>query len=84
MYAAMAPVLVATADRLDQLRGLPASLPVLVIVGDQDQPFIADSERMATAIGTGTLAVISDSGHCPQFENTDEWWQALTGFLATL
>lgn len=82
LYAAMAPVFGATADRLDSLRELPGSLPVLVLVGEQDQPFIGPSERMAAAVGRGTLAVIPDAGHCPQFENSDAWWSALEGFLA--
>jgi 3-oxoadipate enol-lactonase len=84
LYAAMAPVFLSTADRLDQLSGLADSLPVLVIVGEQDKPSIGPSERLAAAVGAGTLAVIGDAGHCPQFENADEWWQALTGFLGTL
>ena len=82
LYAAMAPVFPATADRIDSLRRLPATLPVLVIVGEQDQQFRAPSERMAAAVGRGTLAVIADAGHCPQFENPDAWWKILTGYLA--
>src|SRR3984957_12536598 len=84
LYAAMAPVFSSTADRLDQLRKLPDSLPVLVIVGEQDKPFIGPSERLAASVGAGEIAVITDAGHCPQFENTDEGWQALTRFLGTL
>jgi 3-oxoadipate enol-lactonase len=82
LYAAMAPRFVTTADRLDSLRNLPASLPVLVIVGEQDQPFLAASGRMAAEVGRGALELIPDAGHCPQFENSDAWWDALAGFLA--
>jgi pimeloyl-ACP methyl ester carboxylesterase len=82
LYAAMAPAFATAADRLDRLRGLPESLPVLVLVGEQDQPFIGPSERMAAAVGRGTLAIIPDAGHCPQFENGDAWWSALQGFLS--
>ena len=84
MYAAMAPVFPTAADRLDSLRQLPAAMPVMVIVGEQDQPFLAPSHRMAAAVARGTLAVIPDAGHCPQFENTKAWWRALTEFLASL
>jgi len=84
MYAAMAPVFPTAADRLDILRQLPANVPVLVIVGEHDQPFLAPSRRMAAAVPRGSLAVIPDAGHCPQFENTDAWWLALTEFLASL
>jgi pimeloyl-ACP methyl ester carboxylesterase len=27
------------------------------------------------------MAVITDAGHSPQFENPDGWWSALTEFL---
>ena len=82
LYAAMAPAFLTTPDRLDSLRRLPASLPVLAIVGEQDQPFIEPSRQLAAAIPGSTLAVIPDAGHSPQFENTDAWWQSLTGYLA--
>jgi pimeloyl-ACP methyl ester carboxylesterase len=82
LYAAMAPVFPRAADRLEGLRQLPGTLPVLVIVGEQDQPFLAPSERMAAAIGHASLAVIPDAGHCPQFENPGAWWKALTAYLA--
>jgi pimeloyl-ACP methyl ester carboxylesterase len=84
LYAAMAPVFSATADRLHSLRQLPATLPVLVIVGEQDQQFLAPSERMAAAVGRGTLAVIPDAGHCPQFENPGVWWKTLAAYLAEI
>jgi pimeloyl-ACP methyl ester carboxylesterase len=84
LYTAMARVFPVAADRLDSLRELPGTLPVLVIVGEQDKPFLAPSERMAAVIGRGSLAVIPDAGHCPQFENPEAWWQALTGYLDTI
>ncbi|HYK33660.1 MAG TPA: alpha/beta hydrolase [Streptosporangiaceae bacterium] len=84
LYAAMAPEFLKTPDRLESLRRLPASLPVLIIVGEQDQPFIEPSRQMATAVAASTLAVIPDAGHSPQFENTDAWWQSLTGYLTAL
>lgn len=84
LYAAMAPEFVTTADRLDSLRDLPKSLPVLVIVGEQDQPFLGPSQRMAAAVIRGALEIIPDAGHCPQFENPDAWWNALAGFLAKI
>jgi 3-oxoadipate enol-lactonase len=82
LYAAMAPRFVAVDDRLERLRELPPSLPALVMVGDQDTPFVRSSERMAAVIPGGTLAVIPDAGHSPQFENPEAWWSALSGFLA--
>jgi hypothetical protein len=82
MYAAMAPAFLTAADRLDDLSALPGTLPVLVIAGEQDKPFLSPSRRMAGGIGQGTLALIPDAGHSPQFENPAAWWDALAGFLA--
>jgi 3-oxoadipate enol-lactonase len=84
LYAAMAPAFLTTADRLGGLRELPRTLPVLVIVGEQDQPFRAPSAQMAGCVGQASLAVIPDAGHCPQFENSADWWAALAGFLDTI
>ena len=79
MWAAMAPAMLSQADRLDALAGL--SIPVLVIVGEQDRPFLGPSQRMAKAIPGARFAVIPDAGHSPQFENADAWWAALHSFL---
>jgi pimeloyl-ACP methyl ester carboxylesterase len=81
LYAAMLSELLRVDDRLALLRGLPASLPTLVIVGEQDARFVEPSRRMAEAIRGARLAVIADAGHSPQFENPDGWWQALSRFL---
>ena len=82
LYAALAVELVTLPDSLDRLRLLPPSLPTLVIVGDQDTPFIVASREMQAAIPGARLAVIQDAGHSPQFENPAAWWDALSGFLA--
>ena len=79
MWAAMAPKMLSQADRIEALARL--SIPVLVMVGEQDQPFLGPSERMAKAIPSARLAVIPGAGHSPQFENTEGWWAALTRFL---
>jgi pimeloyl-ACP methyl ester carboxylesterase len=82
MYCAMLSAITdATSglDRLPDLAGITA--PTLVIVGDEDGPFLKPSRRMAAAIPGAELAVIPDAGHSPQFENPDEWWQALSAFL---
>lgn len=79
MYAAMVGQILDQEDRLERLRSL--TMPVLVIVGEQDRPFIGPSERMADAIAGARLEVIPDGGHSPQFESPDKWWAALSSFL---
>lgn len=80
MYAAMAIEMFEQADRLDGLGRL--TVPVLVVVGDQDEPFLPASRRMAQSIPGATLAVIADAGHSPQFEAPEAWWDAVAGFLS--
>lgn len=80
MWTTMAPALLDQVDRLDSLRSL--EVPTLVLVGDQDEPFLADSQRMADAVAGARLVVLPDSGHCPQDENPEPWWTALSAFLA--
>lgn len=79
MWLAVVAEMLHQPDRLDALRGL--DLPVLVIVGEQDEAFLPASRAMAAAIPGARLAVIPDGGHSPQFESSDEWWRALTAFL---
>jgi pimeloyl-ACP methyl ester carboxylesterase len=82
MYAAMLGRLLAQDDRLDDLAAL--DVPTLVIVGEQDRPFLRPSEAMASKIPSARLAVIPDAGHSPQFENPAAWQEAMLGFLSSL
>lgn len=83
MYAAMLKAITDTTSGLDRLPDLErVSVPSLVLVGDEDAPFLKPSHRMTEAIPSAELVVIPDAGHSPQFENPDLWWKALTGFLA--
>jgi pimeloyl-ACP methyl ester carboxylesterase len=79
MWLAMSQALLSQADRLDRLADV--DVPTLVIVGEQDIPFVAHGERMAKTIPGARLAIIPDAGHSPQFENTDAWWEAFSSFL---
>jgi 3-oxoadipate enol-lactonase len=83
MWGAMA---VAMAYQPDDLAALAAavSVPMLLIVGAQDAPFLAASRAMADAIPGAQLTIIPDAGHSPQFENPDAWIDALTRFLAAV
>jgi pimeloyl-ACP methyl ester carboxylesterase len=82
MWATLAKEIAHQPDDLARLAGVQR--PTLVLVGDQDRPFVADSRAMAEAIPCADLVVIPDAGHSPQFENPDAWAQALTGFLDQL
>lgn len=83
MYVAMLQLITDATSGLDRLPDLASlTVPTLVIVGDEDAPFLKPSQRMAETIPGAELAVIPDAGHSPQFENPDAWWAALSGFLA--
>ena len=79
-WAALAGDMAAQADRLDALRSV--AVPTLVIVGELDDGFLAQSKAMAAAIPGAQLAVIPGGGHSPQFETRDAWWKVLQDFLA--
>jgi pimeloyl-ACP methyl ester carboxylesterase len=58
--------------------------PVLVIVGEQDTPFLDVSRAMAASIPQASLVVVPNAGHSPQFENPEVWLDAMTQFLASV
>ena len=83
MYAAMLQAITDPVSPIDRLEGLRTlTVPALVMVGEQDAPFLGPSRRMAEALSHGELVVLPDAAHCPQFEAPDAWWAALSGFLA--
>ena len=82
MWLAMVDEMFAQPDRLEALAGL--DVPTLVVVGDQDASFRAQSERIGQTVPGARLVVIPGAGHLPQFETPDEWWAALESFLDDL
>lgn len=83
MYAAMLKAITDATSGLDRLPDLErVAVPTLVLVGDEDTPFLKPSRRLAEAIPGAELVVIPDAGHSPQFENPEPWWKALAAFLA--
>jgi pimeloyl-ACP methyl ester carboxylesterase len=80
MWLAMSGEMAAQPDRLAALRAL--SMPVVVIVGEQDVGFLGPSRTMASAISGARLVVIPDGGHSPQFEAPERWWQEVRAFLS--
>src|SRR3546814_6504709 len=69
MYASMIGQMIDQVDRLQHLADV--SVPTLVVVGEQDRPFVRPSQAMAAAVPGARLAVIPDAGHSPRFENPD-------------
>jgi pimeloyl-ACP methyl ester carboxylesterase len=82
MYAALLREIPQQEDRIDQLATLP--VPTLVVVGEQDEKFLAASRRLAETIPGASLAVITEGGHSPQLEAPEAWWAAVAPFLAGL
>ncbi len=79
MWIAIASEIVHQPDQLAALATLRC--PSLVIVGEQDTPFLAASREMADTIPGAGLVVIPDAGHSPQLENPAAWFDAVDGFL---
>ena len=79
MFAAMLEHMAHAPSRLEALRGL--EVPTLVLVGEQDTPFMDASVALAGAIPGARLEVIADAGHSPQFEAPQAWWDAMVSFL---
>ena len=59
-------------------------VPTLVIVGDQDTPFIAPCEYMAKKIPGARLEVIKDAGHSSNLDQPEAFNRVLRAFLDAL
>jgi pimeloyl-ACP methyl ester carboxylesterase len=66
-------------DSLPEIR-----VPTLVIVGDQDAPFIAPCQYMATKVPGAQLEVIKDAGHSSNLDQPEAFNRVLRGFLDAL
>jgi len=79
MWMSMSEQMFSSRDRLPELRQL--SVPTLVVVGEQDRPFLDPSRLMAAEIPRARLAVIGGAGHSPQLEAPEAWFEVLLDFL---
>jgi pimeloyl-ACP methyl ester carboxylesterase len=79
MWIALVSEVVRQPDQLDAMRAI--ACPTLVVVGEQDDTFLAPSREMADAIPGARLTVVPDAGHSPQFENPSVWFDAVDGFV---
>jgi 3-oxoadipate enol-lactonase len=82
MWAALVREIAHQSDDLAEM--VTIEVPVLVIVGEQDEPFLEVSRAMASTIPGASIAVIPDAGHSPQFENSDRWFDTLARFLSSV
>jgi pimeloyl-ACP methyl ester carboxylesterase len=64
---------------IDGLAGV--QVPTLIIVGDQDQPFIAPCEYMAKKIPGARLEVIAGAGHSSNLDQPEAFNRVLRDFL---
>lgn len=68
------------AGRLAELR-----IPVLVIVGDQDIPYIhAAADYMIERIPSARKVVIEDAAHLPNMDQPEEFYRTVSAFLDDL
>lgn len=84
LYASIGQELISCPDSLAGLSAMDPQPPTLVLVGEQDAPFLKSAKRMARVLPKSTLEVIPDAGHSPQFENPDAWWRTVTSFLESI
>jgi pimeloyl-ACP methyl ester carboxylesterase len=65
--------------------GLPSiRVPTLIIVGDQDQPFLAPCEYMAKKIPGARLEVVRSAGHSSNLDQPEAFNRVLLDFLGEL
>jgi 2-succinyl-6-hydroxy-2,4-cyclohexadiene-1-carboxylate synthase len=63
-------------DRLHTLR-----VPVLLIAGEHDQPYVKAAQRMAGLIRKADVRVVPDAGHAPQLEQPELVAELLDHYL---
>jgi pimeloyl-ACP methyl ester carboxylesterase len=65
--------------------GLPSiTVPTLIVVGDQDQPFLAPCEYMAKKVPGARLEVIAGAGHSSNLDQPAAFNRVLLDFLDSL
>ena len=60
------------------------AVPTLVLIGEDDTPFLAASEYMANVIPSAKRVVIPGAGHSSNFDNTEAFNSAVLDFLSGL
>jgi pimeloyl-ACP methyl ester carboxylesterase len=60
------------------------AVPTLVLVGENDGPFLAAADYMASKIPSATKVVVSDAGHAANLDQPQQFNRAVEGFLQSL
>jgi pimeloyl-ACP methyl ester carboxylesterase len=64
------------------LESLPAiAVPTLIVVGENDTPFLAGSRYMSEKIPAAKLEVIADAGHSPNVDQPEAFARVVSEFL---
>ena len=58
--------------------------PTLILVGEEDTPFIAATDYMASKIAGSEKAIIQNAGHAASLDNPVDFNAAMSGFLDRL
>ena len=58
--------------------------PTLVLVGENDEPFLAGTDYMANKIPDNTKVVVPNAGHAANIDNPERFNDAVTSFLSRL
>jgi pimeloyl-ACP methyl ester carboxylesterase len=80
MWGKMAMEMARQPNQIDEVAA-NATMPFLILVGDQDEPLLKASKIAAAAIPSAQFVVLPDAGHSPQFENPQAWIVARQNFL---
>lgn len=72
----------ASSEVIDSLAGI--EVPTLVVVGADDQPFLAAATYMASTVKGATEVVLAGAGHASNLDQPAAFDAAVTGFLATV
>lgn len=72
-------------DNVDVINTLPGiDKPTLVVVGENDTPFLAATDYMAAKIPGSRKVVVPNAGHSSNMDNPDDFNAALGSFLDQL
>ncbi len=67
------------------IESLPSiRVPTLLMVGGNDEPFLASTDYMAAKIPDSTKVIVDGAGHAPNIEKAELFNEALASFLESL